>query len=544
MIYFTDIVFSGSSPHDDLSPTSGSDVPSAEGATITIPHTPTLTNEIISLVLLFCAGRERTWFWVTHVCRRWRTLALSSPFLWTTLHLPKSGTLEYFLTFIERARPHWRCLPLNIVYASVSVRDAVCLGLAAQILELIAGIDTLQLCIPPHRQNVVGHYPPSRRCPAMLRTIESHRLIHLDARGGSRWTARLYAPNIRTLYVNNYPGFWDVLVGMPSLQCLAVERSLQADPKINAIAGTHETTPTFIGPELTEVVAAIGSLINLKQLKLFCDFGVAAGNSATLRLPLLEEAILDGPFECCIPFLAATDFPERASVNITSSRRWPSDSNGMGSLSANLERLCWGTTSASDSRKISSSSPALATVIHSDAQKLRPIEVARLAFPSTTDVVHLTMFLTDAQRTVVGPRVQLELPHAWFSFMSNQPWWHRIRNLTIQDLRTHAQLTILRRILDDKIAIGSLTFIKGDENHVASLISPPGLDPGSPHPLPYLAHMHCTSIPFGTIGPISLAIASRTQHFGKKLVLLELKQCGAVEANHIEFLKNVVDMVR
>lgn len=128
--------------------------------------------------------------------------------------------------------------------------------------------------------------------------------------------------------------------------------------------------------------------------------------------------------------------------------------------------------------------------------------------------------------------------------MSNQPWWHRIRNLIIQDLRTQAQLTILCRILDDKIAIDSLTFIRGDKNHVASLISPPGLDPGQPHPLPYLVHMHCTSIPFRTIGPISLAIASWAQHFGKKLVLLELKQCRIVEANHIEFLKNVVNMVR
>lgn len=329
-----------------------------------------------------------------------------SLFLWTTLHLPKSGTLEYFLTFIERAKPHWRCfqVPLNIVYASVSVRDAVCLGLAAQILELIAGIDTLQLCIPPHRQSVIGHYPPSRRCPAMLRTIESHNLIYLDARGGSHWTARLYAPNIQTLAVNNYPGFWDVLVGMPSLQHLAVERSLQADPKINAIADTDETTAIPIGEELTEVIAALRSLMNLKRLKLFCNFGVTAGNSATLRLSHLEEAILDGPFECCIPFLAATDFPERASVNITSSRRWPSDSNGMASLSANLEHLCWG-TSAPDTRKISSGSPALATVVRSDAQKLRPIEAVQLAFPSTIDVVHLMTFLTDAQHTIVGPRV-------------------------------------------------------------------------------------------------------------------------------------------
>lgn len=493
-----------------------------------IAPTPTLTNEVILRILFFCTAADPIrWFTVTHVCRRWRELALSAYYLWNILHLPKSGTLEYIGAFLQRARPHWKCLPL-MIYQSTSLEFNLSLTVAAHVLTLADGISILHLNVPPHKPNPANHSSFPAKCPGLPRFINAQRLTHLEASGDSRWTANLYAPNIRFLRVNYYPGFWSLLTNMPRLDHLVVWKILE---------GYSEVLKSSATPAFDEVATALMRPAALRKLSLFCDFDSLTDNPTTVHLPYLEELILAGPFDNCILFLRMAKVPKRTSIDLTwMSPEWPRDA--MTGLNMIIKLFCWQTNEANT--KVVGLSPVSCTPAASDEQSLPSICTAQLEFVQN-GMVAITMLVTDAQDIVVGSRIRLGVFPAWLPSLSKQLWWNHMRQLSILRLSSLRPYGIALHEMLGNMRLTYLGFTECNPCCAGSLLCP--LFPGQPTPLPHLTRMYFASMPFAEVGPVSVALKLRRWRTGKRFERLELRNHDHIGRKHMQFLTGVVEKI-
>ena len=107
--------------NDSLETTTGLGDISIEACVDSCLSIHSLASEILLLIFLHLKATDRSWIRLTHVCRRWRLLAISTPTMWTKIHVSQSQSehtvhqikefLLHYLNVIADG-PQSRCLHL------------------------------------------------------------------------------------------------------------------------------------------------------------------------------------------------------------------------------------------------------------------------------------------------------------------------------------------------------------------------------------------------------------------------------------------------
>ncbi|KAF7798426.1 hypothetical protein EIP86_009647 [Pleurotus ostreatoroseus] len=104
---------------------------------------------------------------ITHVCHRWRVVALHSPDLWTAIDVNQS--MECFDSFLERSKPRlltFRTYPLNLQKPDPADVERLFLKISRYRSLTIGGSDTLF-----HKQLFIDTYPWDR-CAQVIESME------------------------------------------------------------------------------------------------------------------------------------------------------------------------------------------------------------------------------------------------------------------------------------------------------------------------------------------------------------------------------------
>jgi hypothetical protein len=245
-----------------------------------------LPNETLLRIFLDCRGMDS---WapaaVSHVCRRWRQVALGHPALWSCIELGRGETaLHRVSEWAERARK----MPMDLVVRCSEHADRV--DMIPWLREKADGIKSLAMFHMDLRADnrLLPSLPPFAR-------LEALRILGLEEFDlDLRWVARLLEGSPRLTSLS--------LAGVSSLRCpeslIGVAAQL-THLSIGALSHTDYQFPIRVDAVL-QVISACGGLQSLECHTLALpDEGDLP--SPTVSLPHLSTlSIGDGPETCII----------------------------------------------------------------------------------------------------------------------------------------------------------------------------------------------------------------------------------------------------
>lgn len=266
-----------------------------------------LPPEILSRVFRFASilwqtyKHSTTWTVVTHVCRRWRLVALDHPALWTDIDL--SFSRDWVQAMLIRSKE----APLNILNANInnwsrhlkSLRD---------VLEHFPRIRTFHLAYSSSAEVIPvleGLSSPALQLHSLSLTSQDHIRANMTPAnflaGG--------APRLRKLVLAHCIIPWESPI-YQNLQSLT-HLTIQQIPDNRRIAGV-ETLVTMLA-----TMTALKSLIMTQSLPLFSDM-TAAVNSTPNHVHLRELAHLElgGTILECGSLLNYLSFPSQSSIKL------------------------------------------------------------------------------------------------------------------------------------------------------------------------------------------------------------------------------------
>ncbi|KZV89873.1 hypothetical protein EXIGLDRAFT_838196 [Exidia glandulosa HHB12029] len=103
---------------------------------ISVPHAPSaaerVPNNVLAEILRYIAAHRpgkgsslKSLVDASHVCHRWRAVALANSFLWTSVVLPSLGEMRAISTLLSRSGSQPLCVKVSLLAASPDLRDLV-----------------------------------------------------------------------------------------------------------------------------------------------------------------------------------------------------------------------------------------------------------------------------------------------------------------------------------------------------------------------------------------------------------------------------------
>ncbi|TCD63542.1 hypothetical protein EIP91_005288 [Steccherinum ochraceum] len=238
-----------------------------------------LPGEILVEIFNFCRQislPSYCWFRVSHVCRRWRQVALDSPFLWTCIGLHNAG---YVLACIERSRG----MPLSVTFRpSKQPPDGRFADILAPEMSRITSLDVeTPGCM---LENMLE--PDAHTRPLPFDKVTSLRIAE------SQSTSQSSLPTV------GGPSYFDSFLA--SLPCHPHTLKLHGlkIPRNPALFSTHLVVLQLSQPHgthdlsVSELLYALQRCPSLEDLKLLYtgpSFGAVAGPTPELELPKLKS---------------------------------------------------------------------------------------------------------------------------------------------------------------------------------------------------------------------------------------------------------------
>jgi hypothetical protein len=258
----------------------------------TLNITQRLPPEVLSLIFKSVAAHfhgagcnQMEWIKITHVCTRWRRVALDCPTLWTTFSIPTSSLHPTFAEIImERSKNmlltvhiHIRVITLNqwqrqlirMVLAEMSRIRELFLhdgGYREEMVQMLPDffkgpIPLLESFKMFFNQTACIGYPLNYKLPNDFFPGQTHRLRELELQGCSHPSDFSCLSGLTTLKVSHVPdgskpSVEQVLTGlhnMPDLENLDLCQALSSDP-----ANTASDIPHVSLPRLTHIHIASG----------------------------------------------------------------------------------------------------------------------------------------------------------------------------------------------------------------------------------------------------------------------------------------------
>lgn len=257
-----------------------------------------------------------SWIAITHICKRWRDVALNTVGLWTTIWLSWVN-MEAVEAILFRSKQ----APLVI---NIQERTHPRCGEALRILALQVG-----------RTRKLGFEMPSMRYeyikfkdfPPVLRSLN---LSSVYIRAKLPWfVTQESAPNLTELKLNNFIVQWSPHIFSPSLRYLEILHSR------NTVAGEDENRVL-----LSRVIATVSNLHLLEKLTLLDVFLPVSDVSALPRvtdptlMPYMTRLHLRGPVLAIFRFLDFFALPVCTDIDLASAE--PCDAERAPTLASSL----------------------------------------------------------------------------------------------------------------------------------------------------------------------------------------------------------------
>ncbi|ETW80012.1 hypothetical protein HETIRDRAFT_117037 [Heterobasidion irregulare TC 32-1] len=281
---------------------SGSQTTSAASALF---HVHSIPPEILTCIFLWlitlnpvlgpwgCVSSHTRLAWIvpaTHVCARWRAVAIENPCLWTEINHNTIG-VEWALEMARRA-----CQAPIDVYT-----DADCMPLLDYVVKHIDHVRHLQLR-DGSQDNLTSVLARLNRPAPMLESVEIY------CRSTSTLPTDLFAnttPRLRHVWLGDYYVSPNHTVLSASLVSLKIH-----------MRATDRTSPEYTNDELLDVLEQMPNLeiLHLETLPLP---GLASlGKSRSVSLLHLDVLRLEGGLSGCCRLAASLDLPAHTSIRM------------------------------------------------------------------------------------------------------------------------------------------------------------------------------------------------------------------------------------
>ncbi|KZV74764.1 hypothetical protein PENSPDRAFT_681724 [Peniophora sp. CONT] len=230
------------------------------------------------------------WVYVTHVCRRWRVIAIGHRALWTTLHT------EYFAlwdVFLQRAGG----LPLNIVELDVFRRISDD-DLAKAIMPILPSAKSISLWSTERLPKDLG-------CLANCDLMEDLTLSTIYSAIRATSLPSFHA-NLRSLSLKSVLYEWNFrAVGLRKLEFVMLENPFPVDTMWRScfmdVLDTLKEMPFLEQLNLSHVMPSPPAFIDTNQ---------------RIALPHLRELTLRGITSSCTTLWSLLDLPAETSITI------------------------------------------------------------------------------------------------------------------------------------------------------------------------------------------------------------------------------------
>ena len=247
-----------------------------------------LPIELLTLIFQLCAGYRRNSGYfaelshelisITHVCKRWREVALNTPQLWSTITLSRRTHPDYLLATIQRSKTQLIVVDMNIDDWTEGL-DVVWDELPR--IQHIRIANAYELPSSPFRAphlHTLDVITCAVDCSARL--IKDLHSIH-------------FVPTLQSISFNYFPGCWEALRLLTGLQHLCLENQIDEG----------DTSLMDDLPMVDEAVDSLRHLPYLQTFKLHCRFSSNDSVVQTSHKPhpllSLTKIILTGhPADC------------------------------------------------------------------------------------------------------------------------------------------------------------------------------------------------------------------------------------------------------
>ncbi|TCD68935.1 hypothetical protein EIP91_009325 [Steccherinum ochraceum] len=283
-----------------------------------------LPPEILSTIFYLCVMtyRERKalfsrsssqanpyrWIALTHVCRRWREVALGNTLLWTNVYSVSRATLNLALVFLQRSTPlpvhmevkasdKYRGIDttlLNYVWTPLGIQRVVSLSLQVTYKQLRRLLETPDTMVAPHLRTLEFEAPPR-----IIGSSSSDPFPNI--------LPKLTAPALATLRVEGYHVHFAAHCFPNTLTSLVI---------IDKKSSRRSSVP--------DIVNALRSLVMLQELYLHDVIApqtladpLVISPAQIIALPHLRAVNFTASPRSSIRFLDHLKLPADASITIT-----------------------------------------------------------------------------------------------------------------------------------------------------------------------------------------------------------------------------------
>ncbi|GJE99195.1 F-box protein [Phanerochaete sordida] len=237
---------------------------------------------------------------VTHVCRRWRAVALRCGQLWSHIDFSPSTKSPYVRAVVERSG---KCL-LALSGTAMPDREAakafaIAMQEAARVQHLAVAIDG-----PTTARYVAGTHGWRIAMPRLETYVNGQESKNDQLLGF------VDAPRLRTVSCNATVGEWAGLRDKTNL----------VDLRIPTFSGGYAACPAL--PKILDVLRTLPQLERLMLGSLRRQF--STGDTPPVALPNLRSVELEGELTDTMALLAQLDFPLTATISLQPDERYRS----------------------------------------------------------------------------------------------------------------------------------------------------------------------------------------------------------------------------